>query len=186
MSVNEDQAAPSDNLDLKRLFDRYYTRLVYFSAQIVGSQEAAEDIAQEAFIKYWDQRSEILPHSLAIKNYLYSTVKHASLNAVRHEKVKAGYAASLGETVAVTESLDNAIIHAEVLAQLHSALSALPEGCQQISRMCYLEGMKNQEVAEELGISINTVKTQKKRALQLLRLKLNPELLTLLLVLNEV
>ncbi|PTX18862.1 RNA polymerase sigma-70 factor (ECF subfamily) [Pontibacter mucosus] len=184
MSANEDQAVPSDNSDLKQLFDRYYTRLVYFSAQVVGSQEAAEDIAQEAFIKYWNQRHDILPHPLAIKNYLYSTVKNASLNVARHQKVKADYAASLGEMAAVTESLDSAIIHAEVLAQLHSALSELPEGCQQISRMCYLDGKKNQEVAEELGISINTVKTQKKRALQLLRLKLNPELCAMLLFLE--
>jgi len=186
MCVNEEQAIPSEDLNLKQLFDRYYTRLVYFSAQIVGSQEAAEDIAQEAFIKYWNQRHDVVPHPLAIKSYLYNTVKHASLNVARHQKVKDTYAANLGDMAAVTESLDNAIIHAEVLAQLHSALSTLPEGCQQISRMSYLEGMKNQEIAQTLGISVNTVKTQKQRALQLLRLKLNPELLTLLLTLSAV
>lgn len=181
MSVNEDPGVRCDDLTLKQLFDTYYTRLVYFSTQIVGNREAAEDIAQEAFIKYWNQKPDIASHPMAIKNYLYNTVKHASLNVARHQKVKDNYAASVGDLTAMAESLEDAVIHAEVLAQLHSALSALPASCQRISKMCYLEGMKNQEVALELGISINTVKTQKQRALQLLRLKLSPELLTLFL-----
>jgi RNA polymerase sigma-70 factor (ECF subfamily) len=50
--------------------------------------------------------------------------------------------------------------------------------------MGYLEGMKNHEIAKELGISVNTVKTQKQRALQLLRLKLKPEFFIFLLILN--
>jgi RNA polymerase sigma-70 factor (family 1) len=184
MSANEDQAVPSDNLDLKELFDRYYTRLVYFSAQIVGSKEAAEDIAQDAFIKCWSQREDIEKHELAIKSYLYSTVKHASLNAVRHQKVKADYAMHVSHRSVTEESLDETIIFSEVLAELHTALDTLPERCQRISKMGYLEEMKNGEIAEELGISVNTVKTQKQRALQLLRLMLKPGLSTFLLLMN--
>lgn len=185
MSENEDPAIPLKDLSLRELFEMYYSRLVYFSAQMVGCQETAEDIAQEAFIKYWNQKSDIAPHPLAIKNYLYSTVKHASLNVARHQRVKANYAAGLSDNLTASEeNLENAIIHAEVLAQLHSALSTLPANCQRISRMCYLDGMKNQEVANELGISVNTVKTQKQRALQLLRLRLNPDLYALLAILQ--
>ncbi|WP_276496762.1 RNA polymerase sigma-70 factor [Pontibacter litorisediminis] len=184
MSENEDLVIPGNESTLKQLFEMYYPRLVYFSAQIVNCKESAEDIAQEAFVKYWNQRSEVAPHQLAVKNYLYSTVKHASLNLARHQKVKADYAAALSSMRATEESLDTVIIQAEALAQLHHAISTLPAHCQRISKMCYLQGMKNQEVAEELGISINTVKTQKQRALQLLRLKLNPELFSLLLVLS--
>lgn len=103
---------------------------------------------QEAFIKYWNQRTSVAAHPLAIKSYLYSTVKHASLNVARHQKVKATYAEGVANMAVVEEDgLDNAIVYAEVLAQLHSALSTLPANCQRISRMCYLEGMKNQEVA---------------------------------------
>lgn len=182
MIENEDQATLCDELSLKQLFDKYYTRLVHFSGQLVGSTEAAEDVVQEAFIKYWNQQSDIAPHPLAIKSYLYTTVKHISLNLVRHQKVKAGYAVDFADT-AVEDSLENAIIQAEVLAELHRALCTLPAVCQQISRMCYLNGMKNQEVAEELDISVNTVKTQKQRALQLLRLQLNPELFSLVIFL---
>jgi RNA polymerase sigma-70 factor (ECF subfamily) len=184
MSANEDSVIPIEESSLKQLFEEYYSRLVYFSAQIVACRETAEDIAQEAFITYWNQKSVVAPHPMAIKNFLYSTVKHASLNVARHQRVKANYAAGLSDLTASEESLDNAIIHAEVLAQLHSALSTLPANCQRISRMCYLEGMKNHEVASELGISVNTVKTQKQRALQLLRLKLNPDLYALLLILD--
>ncbi|CAM3656328.1 RNA polymerase sigma-70 factor [Pontibacter korlensis] len=183
MIENEEPATLCVELSLKQLFDRYYTRLVHFSAQITGSTQAAEDVVQEAFIKYWNQQSDVTPHPLAVKSYLYTAVKHASLNFVRHQKVKAGYAVDFDDT-AVEDSLESAIIHAEVLAELHRALSTLPAVCQQVSRMCYLNGMKNQEVAQELGISVNSVKTHKQRALQLLRLQLRPELFALVVFLN--
>ncbi|OKL40019.1 RNA polymerase sigma-70 factor [Pontibacter flavimaris] len=184
MSINRDPSMLEEGLFLKQLFDRYYTRLVYFSAQIVGSKEAAEDIAQDAFIKCWNQKDDLDQHELAIKSYLYSTVKNASLNAVRHQKVKASYAMHVNHMSVTEESLDETIIFSEVLAELHAALNTLPESCQRISRMGYLEEMKNGEIAEELGISINTVKTQKQRALQLLRLRLKPGLYSFLLLMN--
>jgi RNA polymerase sigma-70 factor (ECF subfamily) len=184
MSINEDPQLPDRPLSLKELFDNYYTRLVYFSAQIVGSKASAEDIAQEAFIKYWNQRDEIATHQLAIKNYLYNSVKNASLNAIRHQKVKDNYSQSISNVSVTEDNIISTIIHAEVLSELHKAIESLPESCQRISRMGYLDGMKNHEIAEELGISINTVKTQKQRALQLLRLKINPELFSFLLILE--
>lgn len=77
----------------------------------------------------------------------------------------------------------NNIIQSEVLAEVYQALATLPESCQRISRMSYLEGLKNEEIAVKLGITVNTVKTQKQRGLQLLRLRLNPEIFNLLLLL---
>ncbi|TPE41033.1 RNA polymerase sigma-70 factor [Pontibacter mangrovi] len=183
--MSEDMAIHDAEAALKQLFDRYYARLVYFAAQVVGCKETAEDVVQEAFIKYWNQRDTVAPQEQAIKSYLYASVKHASLNLARHQQVKDSYVAAMRDQKTMEESLEKALLQAEVLAQLHQALSTLPAHCQQISRMCYLEGMKNQEVAQELGISVNTVKTQKQRALQLLRLRLKPELFMLLLLLTQ-
>ncbi|MGV3641994.1 MAG: RNA polymerase sigma-70 factor [Adhaeribacter sp.] len=184
MSSNDNLSIEPEDLSFQDLFNKYYSRLVYFSFQIVGSKEPAEDIAQEAFIKYWNQKEEIAPHQLAIKGFLYNTVRNISLNAVRHQKVKDTFAVLSSHASMEEEGIINAIIHAEVLAELHHAIATLPESCQRITRMGYLEGMKNQEIAEELGISVNTVKTQKQRALQLLRGRLNPELYLFMLFLE--
>ncbi|GEO03342.1 DNA-directed RNA polymerase sigma-70 factor [Adhaeribacter aerolatus] len=171
----------NQELSLEQLFKEYYTRLVYFSFQLIKDKDAAEDIVQEAFIKYWHGREDTETGNQAIKSYLYSAVKNASLNVLRHQKVEEKYKDTLERTLPGETSILQLMIRAEVVSELHRAIQTLPAGCQQISRLGYLEGKNNQEIAEELGISVNTVKTQKQRSLQLLRLRLNPEIFGLFL-----
>jgi len=174
----------NEEISFELLFKEYYSRLVYFSYHIVGDKANAEDIVQEAFVKFWNQKEDVASHKTVIKNYLYSTVKNASLNVVRHDKVVEKHHSKLSTSDIDDSTIDNLIIHSEVLAEIHRALSSLPESCQKISRMGYLEGMKNHEIATTLGVSVNTVKTQKQRALQLLRLRLNPGIISILIALS--
>jgi RNA polymerase sigma factor (sigma-70 family) len=74
-----------------------------------------------------------------------------------------------------------AIIRSEVLNEINLAIQKLPSSCQQIFRMGYLEGLTNPEIAETLSISINTVKTQKQRALKSIKTSLNPEIFSIFL-----
>lgn len=173
------ESLPQDKA-FEQLFKAYYSRLCYFSFQFVKDKVNAEDIVQEAFFKYWDHREELSLNctDAAVKNFLYSTVRNASLNRIRHDKVVSNYL-ELQDPAPIEEfNIIHSIIRSEVLAELHMALDTLPESCQRISKMGYLAGMKNSEIAQKLGISVNTVKTQKKRGLQLLRLILKPEVYT--------
>lgn len=174
-----------NNGELKSLFDEFYDRLVYFSFQLVKDQDQANDIAQECFIKYWHQKDSISLEKVAIKNYLYSTVKNLSLNALRHFKVVSGYAEKHNKTELTDRPIIDAIITSEVIAEIHSAIESLPENYRIISLLSFLQGKKNQEIADELGMSINTVKKQKQRALQLLKLKLSTDLFIILLFLSK-
>lgn len=174
-----------DNRQLKVLFGEFYDRLVYYSVQMLKDQAAAEDIAQESFIKYWAQRGEISEDTRAIKNYLYSTVKNLSLNHIRHGKVVNQYVSKHQTTEAEERPFIDALITAEVIAEVQAAIKSLPENYRIVSYLGFLEGKKNQEVADELGISINTVKKQKQRALQLLRLKLSADLFAIILWLSD-
>ncbi len=159
----------------EELFQTYYSRLCYFSFQIVKDKASAEDIAQDAFVKYWDQQELVARHEIAVKNFLYTTVRNASLNFIRHEKVEKHYLEKQDPLALDEAGILHALIRSEVIDEIYSAIESLPESCRRISRMGYLEGMKNHEIAAQLGLSINTIKTQKQRALQLLRLKLHPE-----------
>lgn len=167
---------------LEDLFKEYYERLVYFAYQVIKDKDTAEDIVQETFIKFWNQRKNIEADGLAIKSYLYSTVKNNCLNILRHQKVEEKYKEKLGKVYSEEVGIVQLIIRAEVVSELHRALQTLPAGCRQISRLGYFEGKSNPEIAAELGISVNTVKTQKQRGLQLLRLRLDPEMFSLLLL----
>ena len=80
-----------EQVDLDVLFKEYYDRLVYFSLQLIKDKDQAEDIVQDSFIKYWHQRETVIQNKIAIKNFLYSTVRNASLNTIRHNKVVDGY-----------------------------------------------------------------------------------------------
>lgn len=169
--------------DLTAIFDAYYDRLVYFCFKITADKEQAKDITQDAFLKYWQQADAVANNEIAIKNFLYSTIHHAALNQVRHAKVVAAYSTMHGDTEPGESYVMESIINAEVIAEIHMAIESLPEQYRLISRMGYFEGKKNQEIADELGMSVNTVKKQKQKALELLRIKLRPELFAIFLYL---
>ncbi len=166
---------------LESLFKEYYDRLVFFSFQIVHDRYQAQDIAQEAFIKYWAERETVSAYMGAVKSYLYASVRNASLNAVRHNKVVQGYMESQDQEEADESNIMEAMITAEILAEIHQAIESLPGVYRKICTLSYLEGMNNQKISEELGISVNTIKKQKQKVLQLLRLKLTFSFVTLLI-----
>ncbi len=162
-------------------FKKYYSRLCYFSFHILKDKSSAEDIVQESFIKYWNNMDEICNDDVSIKSFLYNTVRNASLNLIRHEKVVDNYLRKQDPSPIEEAQIINTMIKSEVLGEIYKAINTLPPHCQTISKLSFINGMRNQEIADELQISVNTVKTQKQRALQLLRLRINPELFALLL-----
>ena len=172
-----------DIRDLNLVFDTYYDRLVYFCYKIIDDREQAKDITQDAFLKYWQHSGQIANNEIAIKNFLYSTVHNAALNSVRHEKVVGKYIQQHDQIEPAEADVMESIISAEVIAEIHAAIESLPEQYRQISIMGYFDGKKNQEIADELGMSVNTVKKQKQKAMELLRIKLRPELFVLFLYL---
>lgn len=171
--------------ELNFLFDTYFDRLSYFAFKLIKDHDLADDMAQEAFIRYWQMRELVENNPVSIKNFLYATVKNACLNSIRHEKVVSSYASAQPDEPVSEATVVDTIITAEVLDSLLSAVRSLPEPYQKISRLAYLEGKKNQEIADELGISVNTVKKQKQKALEILRTRLRPELMALLIFLLD-
>lgn len=168
-------------LFIKHLFDLYYTRLCYFAHKMILNKEAAEDIVQDAFVAYWKKQADF-DNEPSIKTFLYLTVKNACLNVIRHESVVKKFVENQDMTILEEEKITENIIRSEVAGEIHNAISALPQGCRQVLTLAYFGGLKNDEIAQDLAISVNTVKTQKARALQLLRLKLDAGSLILVIV----
>ncbi len=171
----------SNHLSVESLFSLYYARLCYFAFKMIGEREAAEDLVQEAFVKLWERQDDFTSE-LSAKTFLYVTVRNACLNRIRHEEVEKKYIKAHNSEEVEEEKGLQQIIQAEVLGEIHNAIEALPQGCRQVLKLAYFEGLKNHEIAEQLGISVNTIKTQKARALQLLRLKLDIGAYTLLTI----
>jgi RNA polymerase sigma-70 factor (family 1) len=150
-------------------FDRYYARLCYFARGFLpGSPMVAADLVQDAFERLWERRADF-SHEAAIRSFLYVTVKNAFLDLQRHERVVRKYEATHNEEEAITENALERMITAEVLADVHLALQKLPQGCRSVLNLGYFQGLRNEEIARELHVSVNTVKSQKMRAIKLLK-----------------
>jgi len=166
------------------LFNTYYSRLCYYAYKIINNQESSKDLVQDIFLKFHNKPAEF-SSELAVKNFLYLSVKNACLNFLRHDLVEKKFAQTQAETTLVHEEALTHIIKAEAIVLIKEAIETLPEGCRNVLKLAFFEGLKNEQIALELGISINTVKTQKQRALQLLRVKLPDKTYLLLLFLLQ-
>lgn len=167
--------------EVKHWFNLYYTRLCTFAFRLVNCKETARDLAQDAFVVLMNGCLLAKDDAGSVKSFLYSTVKFAALNRIRHQQaVRRAHEERPLEEAEEADVLQ-VMLHAEIIGELHAALESLPAGCATVCRMSYLEGMKNAEIAASLDVSINTVKTQKQRALTLLRGRLSPQALSVLL-----
>ncbi|HVU94328.1 MAG TPA: RNA polymerase sigma-70 factor [Puia sp.] len=179
-----------DETAFRYVMDRYFPIITMFALRIVHNRSAAEDIAEDTFIKLWQTREKSQTFQ-SIKAFLFITAKNACLNALRSERSMArrntGFVAASAEE---EETIDREIIRSEVWAEIHRAAAELPEKTGRVFRLAYVEGLPNREIARQLNISVNTVKTQKARAIELLREKLQgkdilPAILTLLGLLEK-
>lgn len=166
-----------------QVFRALYPAVCYYALRITNDQTAAEDIAGEAFLKLWDRREQF-HHFNVLKSYLYTTTRNASINWLNVSKRQHK---SESEAASLNRDDQNYVLHdiirAETLLQVYTALDRLPPQCRKIMTMLYIEGKNVRQVAEELGLGIGTIKTQKARGLTILREQL-PEFLILLPLLS--
>ncbi|WP_437920678.1 RNA polymerase sigma-70 factor [Sphingobacterium sp. LRF_L2] len=159
----------------KALFSKYYRSLCYFAWQMVKDENIAEDLAQDAFVSYFQHRKMVSDDENAIKSFLYSAVKFAVYNLNRKSKTIQKFWERNSYQESDDIDYEHQIIRTEFMHAIHETLSSLPDGCQRIMTMSYVDGFSNEEIAEQLQLSINTIKTQKKRGLHVLRQKLRPD-----------
>lgn len=159
---------------LQLLYNNCYRSLVYFADSVVDDPEAAEDIVQEVFVDFWIHK-RYLCISGSIVDYMYKCVRFTSLRYLKKRKkqqqVYTSFAEEREEEEIVFEDLE-----ADRLEFLFSMIDKLPEERRKIFLMVSVKNMKYQEVANALGISINTVKTQLVRSIRFLREQINNDL----------
>lgn len=157
---------------LQSLLKQFYSPLCLFAERLVADRAAAEDIVGESFIKLWNKRGDF-ESTQNIKAFMYITVRNACLNYLKQAKRDSLNQKQLAYLTGEREEyVLNEMIRAEVLKEIMNEINNLPEQCGKVLKLAYLDGLKNQEVAKVLNISVHTVKNQKARAIQLLRTRL--------------
>lgn len=152
----------------EQLFMSLYPGMCSIADHYLNDEVQSKDIAQEAFIKLWGKREEF-KDIISVKSYLYTTVRNLSLNFIRDNRKSAEMPGVLPERAEA--EFKSVIIEEEAIHSLYAAIDRLPAQTSRVIRMS-LKGIKNQEIASELGISVNSVKTLKYNAVNTLRKEL--------------
>lgn len=171
-----------NNVSLQMLYRAFYKALVGYSMQIVEGKEIAEDIVQEVFSNTWIRKNTYQSVG-TLKAYLYNSVRNESINHIRHQQVRQGHLENIElqyKEMHTDENLELILHKEEVYRMLFTAIDQLPTRQRELF-LHVMRGKKNSEIAEAMGISMNTVKKQRQRGLELLRETMRPEAFLLLL-----
>ena len=144
--------------DIEHSFRLYYRQLCLYGLHFTEDLEAVEDIVQEAFVGLWQRKDEVRD----VKPYLYASVRNKCISYLkkRHDGTEA-----VPEDIPSEELEDRS----EVEARLWSAIDSLPERRRQVLLMSKRDGMKYEDIAYMLGISVHTVRNHISKALEALR-----------------
>ena len=161
------------------VFREFYGPLVFYAHKFIGDKDAAEDIVQGFFCHLWEERKH-LTQIESFKTYFYSAIRNRALNYIRDK-----HAISLeGMEIQKEEDFLKEMMEEEVYRELYAAIRELPDKCRAIF-MLKLAGKENTEIAAELNITEETIRSQLRRGRELLRKNIqNLSVLTILFYRN--
>lgn len=161
------------------VFRKYFPVLLPFVERHVGDRELAKDLIQDVFFKLYENFPNF-SSDISIKSWLYTSSRNAALDYLRHLKVQDNNKVLMAESMMYAADVDE-VIDEELAQKINEAIDSLPPQCCQIVRMHIIDGKKYTEISAELGVSMNTIKTQIFRGYKKLRELLSDDFDTLIL-----
>ncbi len=174
----------------EHVFKLFYSPLCAYSFEFVKDKSLAEDIVFTVFQKFLETSGN-LSFETQIKSYLYRSVHNQCLNYLKHKKIEEKHKKKTIENAVksdntlthMQESVESNLIAQELQETIDKAIDALPEQARKIFKMSRYDGLKYNEIAEKLEVSVNTIETQMSRCLAKLRIALKEYLPYLILFL---
>jgi len=155
-----------DKQEFEKLFRSSYASLVRYAKKILKDHDTAEEIVQDLFFRLWQDRGNINIES-SLNGYLFRSVYNRSLHFIEHQKVVDRHAGEIAASAEQTaEPVTEAIYYHELQSKVAKVLERLPERCGVIFRMSRFEGLKYNEIAEKLSVSLKTVEANMGKALK--------------------
>ncbi len=147
-------------------FEQLQSRLKCYAQRFVPS-ETAEDIVAETFCNWW-RSGKSFNHINPLSSYLFVAVRHRCFKLLELQKKENAMLVHISQPA----SEDDFSVKEELLQKLETEIAHLPPQCKLIFTLAHFEQLPEKQIAARLNISPNTVRNQKARALQLLRLAL--------------
>lgn len=178
--------AQNDQAAFTKLFHKYNRRLFPFLLKIVKSQEMAEELIQNLFFKVWNRREKLTAVD-SPQAYLYrmaSNLAMDELKRIARQEQLLNEPRVLELNSEWDNSTEETIYFNESKRLVDDAINSLPPQRQKIFRMSKIQGMNYDEIAEEMGISRNTVKNQLVAAVKYLKNHLGETAILLLMLMD--
>ncbi|MDR0833367.1 MAG: RNA polymerase sigma-70 factor [Candidatus Symbiothrix sp.] len=155
------------------IYQKYHRLLYSVAFRYLSSTEDAEDATADVFVRLWEIRREVVIET-SLRNFLYTMLKNYILNQIRGSKpvflTMDGAEIYQKEDEELVEEL---LEKKEMRNRLYKAIHSLPEQKRKICLFKMEENLKNEEIAQRMNISLNTVKTHYLLALRMLRMVLH-------------
>ncbi|MEO1257694.1 MAG: sigma-70 family RNA polymerase sigma factor [Bacteroidota bacterium] len=162
-----DRAIRGDQQAQFALYRKYVGAMFHTVIRMVGNREDAEDVTQEVFTKVFQRLGSFRGES-TLGAWIKRVTVNTALNFMRKKK-RIIFQELNERTNAIDEAEIDEAAWANDIRQIHEAIKKLPDGCRMVFNLYMLEGYKHAEVANMLGITESTSKTQFRRAKRLLK-----------------
>jgi RNA polymerase sigma-70 factor (family 1) len=175
------QIKEGNHIAFATIYDRYHKQLYYLAYRYLKSREMAEDAVQHVFVDLWVNRKKI-DETRNVRNFLFVSLKNHTLNIIRDQKraLEKNYEI-LKERESLSEPGEEIEETIEKSSLIEKAANNLSPQRKRIFYLKTAESLSNQQIANKLNISVNTVKFQYSQILKEIREKLGQRILTLLI-----
>ena len=161
-----------ESLAFEILYDRHGGAAYSLAYRIVGDRNAAEDVAQEAFLSIWRSNARFDRARGSVRSWVLSVVRNRAIDALR----RGGGAPKLDhDDDAVLEArpgeelTEEEALRRETSRELRGALDSLPDDQSQVIQLAYFGGFSHSEIAEMLSMPLGTVKGRMRLGLEKIR-----------------
>ncbi|HLY68449.1 MAG TPA: RNA polymerase sigma-70 factor [Puia sp.] len=158
----------------EKVFTAYYPALHAYAFTIVADMPVSDEMVQNVFLKLWAKRDK-LEILTSLKAYLYKSIYNECMDYLKNREYKNRYKAHAlhnNKNLVSAEDAGGRVAMNELEKKLQNALNDLPDECRTVFQLSRFEGLKYQEIATHLGLSVKTVEAQMGKALRRLRLSL--------------
>jgi len=174
------KVSSGDEMSFRRIYDNYHQKIYSLSFFLTRSHVLAEDLTQEIFVNIWVNR-ENLPSINSFEKWLRTVVRNHAYNYLKRMGIEKRFLekerSASKQQITVTE---NILTERELGNILKKTIDKLPPQQKKIYMLSRQDGLKHDEIARLLNISINTVKNHLKAALFTIRSALGPYLIMLI------
>ena len=160
-------AFTNDQAAYKELFLLLHGRLKQFAYSILKSQEEAEELVSDLFVKVWEKRDQLTTIDSPLL-YFYATAKNLAFNRLNKQKRQQNLRPEewLVQLNSIYFDPEQLMMTEEMMRQIRQAVNNLPPRCRLIFKLVKEDGLKYKEVAELLQLSIKTIEAQMAIALR--------------------